>query len=218
MTLSTFADDTAIFATHADPKIASRNLQEHSHSIEKWLCKWKIKVNESKSTHIMFTLRKGFCPPVSINQTIIPQTESVKYHELHFDCRLNWKEHITKKSKQTDLKVKEVNWLIWKKSHLSIENKLLVYKAIIKPIWSYGIELWGCASKSNIVIMQRSQSKVLTAIANAPWYVTNHTFHTDFNIPYVSDVIHERINKHYKKLEVHPNPLLKPLLLPEYNR
>ena len=36
-------------------------------------------------------------------------------------------------------------------------NKLLVYVAVIKPIWTYGIELWGCASKSNAAIIQRSQ-------------------------------------------------------------
>jgi hypothetical protein len=47
-TLGTFADDTATFATHEDPTIASLNLQEHLNSIEKWLQKWKIKVNESK--------------------------------------------------------------------------------------------------------------------------------------------------------------------------
>ena len=34
---------------------------------------------------------------------------------LHFDCRLNWKEHITRKRKQSDLKTKEINWLIGKK-------------------------------------------------------------------------------------------------------
>jgi len=101
-----------------------------------------------------------------------------------------------------------------KKSHLSIENKLLIYKAVIIAIWSYGIEMWGCASKSNTVIMQRSQSKILRTIANATYYVTNHTPHTDFNIPYVSDVIHERINKHHNKLEAHPNPLLESLLQP----
>jgi len=60
-----------------------------------------------------------------------------------------------------------------KKSHLSIENKLLTHKAVIKPISNYGIELWGCASKSNCIIMQRSQSKILRAIANSPCYVTN---------------------------------------------
>jgi len=94
-----------------------------------------------------------------------------------------------------------------------MENKLLIYKAVIKPIWSYGIELWGCAGKSNTVIVQRSQSKILRAIADAPRYVTNHTLHKDFNIPYVSDVIHERINKHHNNLEAHPNPLLQPVTL-----
>ena len=36
---------------------------------------------------------------------------------------------------------KEINWLIGRNSNLSLENKLLVYKAVIKPIWTYGIEL-----------------------------------------------------------------------------
>ena len=104
-----------------------------------------------------------------------------------------------------------------KKSLLSIENKLLIYKPVIKPIWSCGLELWGCASKSNIVIKQRSETKILRAIANAPRYVTNHTLHIDFNIHYVSDVIHERINKHHIKLQARPNPLFQPLLQPVNN-
>ena len=79
---------------------ASLNLQEHLHLIEKWLKNWKIKVNESKSSHITFTLQNGHCPAVSINQTIVPQPEAVKYLGLHFDCRLNWKEHIYKKKKE----------------------------------------------------------------------------------------------------------------------
>jgi len=75
--LGTLADDTAIFTTHEDTAIVSRNLQEHLHIIEKWLKKWNIKVNESKSSHITFTLRKGHCPAVNINQTITPPTEVV---------------------------------------------------------------------------------------------------------------------------------------------
>ena len=61
--------------------------------------------------------------------------------------------------------------------------------------------------------MQRSQFKILRAIATAPRYVTNHTVHTDFNIPFVSDVIHERLNKRHN-LEAHSNPLLESLLQP----
>jgi hypothetical protein len=189
-------------------KIASLNLQEHISSNEKWLQKWKIKVNESKSLHITLTLRKGHCPAVNINQIIIPQTETVKYLGLQLNRTLTWKDHIAKKRKQINLKIKEIYWLIERKFNLSIENKVLIYKAIIKPIWSYGIELWGCASKSHIVIMQRTKSKILRAIANAPGYVTNHTLHSDLKVCYVRDVIHERIGKHHTKLEAHPIPLL----------
>jgi hypothetical protein len=76
-----------------------------------------------------------------------------------------------------------------------------MYKAIIKPIWSYGIELWGCACKSHIFIMKTTQYKVLRAIANSPWYVTNHTLHSDLEVPYIRNVIHERIRKHHTKLQ-----------------
>ena len=59
--LGTFADETAIFETHEDTTIASLNLQKHLHIIEKWLKKRKIKVNESKSSHITFTQRPLPC-------------------------------------------------------------------------------------------------------------------------------------------------------------
>jgi hypothetical protein len=97
--LSTFVDDTAIFVTHSDPTMASLNLQDHLHNNEKWLQKWKIKVNETKSSHTMFNLQEGQCPPVCINQMVIPQVEMVKYLGLHFDRRLTWNEHIAKKRK-----------------------------------------------------------------------------------------------------------------------
>ena len=60
--------------------------------------------------------------------------------------------------------------------------------------------------------MQRYQSKILRTIANAPWYVNNQILHTDLQIPYVSTVIHERINKHRIALATHPNPLVEPML------
>ena len=99
-----------------------------------------------------------------------------------------------------------------------LENKLLIYKTVLKPVWTYGIELWGCASKSNIEIIQRYQSKLLRTMINAPWYVSNHTLHTDLRIPYVRTVFQERITKHRTLLTSHPNPLLVPLLQPMFNR
>jgi len=42
-----------------------------------------------------------------------------------------------------------------------------LYKAILKPIWIYGVQLWGTAANSNIEIIQRFQNKYLRIIVNA---------------------------------------------------
>jgi hypothetical protein len=81
-----------------------------------------------------------------------------------------------------NLRHKELCWLLGWKSHLSVDNKLLLYISIITPIWTYGIELWGCACKSNIAIIQRCQSKILRAAVNAPRCVTNDMIHKDLGI------------------------------------
>jgi hypothetical protein len=119
-----------------------------------------MKVNDTKPSHITFTLRKGQCPPVCINQTVIPHVETIKYLGLHFDQadleRTHCNERETTRSQNTGVK-----WLIGKNSPLSLQNKILIYKTALRPVWTDGIELWGCANKSNIAIMQRYQSKLL---------------------------------------------------------
>jgi len=63
-----------------------------------------------------------------------------------------------------------MHWLFDSKSQLSTENKLLLCKAILKPIWAYDIQLRDTASNSNIKILQRFQNKSLRIIVDAPWY------------------------------------------------
>jgi hypothetical protein len=75
-----------------------------------------------------------------------------------------------------------------------------IYLFIIKPIWTYGIEICGCASKSSQAILQKAQSKILRMITNAPWYVSNLTLHADLKIPYVREIITEKYVKHHQKL------------------
>jgi hypothetical protein len=81
-------------------------------------------------------------------------------------------------------------WLLGRKFRLSISNKLLAYKVILKPIWTYGIQLWGTASISNIEILERFQGKVLRMITDAPWYVPNMVFRQNLQITSVKEKIH----------------------------
>jgi hypothetical protein len=128
------------------------------------------------------------------------------------------KNHVTMKRKRLDLKTREIYWLIGKYSPLSLGNKFLIYKSVLKPMWTYGIELWGCATKSNIAVIQRYQSKLLRTITNALWYVSNQTLHSDLHIPHALTVLRERTATHHTTLDWHPNPLMEPLVHPPNNR
>ena len=99
-------------------------------------------------------------------------------------------------------------------SQLSVQNKLLLYKTTLKPIWTYGIELWGCSKPSNTKILQAYQSETLRLITNAPWYVNNQTLHTDLSIPYTNEVISTTAKKSRDRNTNHHNPLIANL----YNR
>jgi hypothetical protein len=50
-------------------------------------------------------------------------------------------------------------WLPGRNSELRIHNKIILYKQVISPFCCYGIQLWGCASDSNIEANQRYQKK-----------------------------------------------------------
>jgi len=113
---------------------------------------------------------------------------------------------------------KQLYWLLGRKSPLSLENKVLVYKVAIKPTRTYGIKLWGCASSSSIAILQRCRSKILRSMADEPRYVSNSTLHKDLGVKFIKDVLQERSTKHHDRLEVHPNALLQPLLEKQNNR
>jgi hypothetical protein len=39
-------------------------------------------------------------------------------------------------------------------------SNLILYKQVLQPVWSYGIQLWGCASDSIIQVIQCFQYKV----------------------------------------------------------
>jgi hypothetical protein len=96
--------------------------------------------------------------PVNINNVQLPQKD-IKYLGLYLDRILTWYKHICAKRKQLRITLTKIYWLLGHKSKLSTSNKLLIYKTILKPIWTYGTQLWGTASTSNIEILECFQSK-----------------------------------------------------------
>ena len=170
-----------------------------------------MKVNKTKSFHVTFTLKMSVCPSVQLNNKHLAQPDDVKYLGIHLDRKLTWRKHITTKRKRLDLKLRKLYWIIGRKSQLSLENKLLVYKAILKPIWTYGLQLWEAASNSNIDILGRFQSEVLGIITDAPLYVPNTVIRRDLKVSSARQELRNYSVTYRHRLDDHPNRLAKSL-------
>jgi hypothetical protein len=103
-------------------------------------------------------------------------------------------------------------WLLGRKSQLSLSNKLLLYKTILKPIWTYDIQLWSTASTSNIEILERFQPIALRMIVDAPWYMPNTLILRDLQIPSVKEEIRHYSSHYSARLTAHPNDIFLTLL------
>lgn len=203
--LATFADDTAILAVGKDNVETANKLQNAISKFQKWTKTWKITLNESKSVHVDFTNKKILYAPIKINGQDIPYANTAKYLGLTLDTKLRWKAHVKKKKEELNIKYKKLYWLLGRYSGLSTYNKMLIYKQVIKPVWTYGIQLWGCTKKTNLKIIQTFQNKVLRGIVNAPWYIRNDDIHKDLRMEPVDKEIRKHAESHEKRLLLHEN-------------
>jgi hypothetical protein len=207
--IATFADDTAIISSHSDPDQSSKRLQDHLIQLQSWFRLWRIKINESKSSHITFTLRSINSHPLSINNNIIPQHDNVKYLGIHLDKKLNWSNHIKLKRKSLNLRLHSLRNLL--RSKIPLRTKILIYKQVIRPAMTYGIQIWGTAKKSNINILQSFQSISLRVITGAPWFVSNQSLHNDLKILTLPELASQSYKKLHTAIINHQNPLISNL-------
>jgi hypothetical protein len=213
---ATYADDTVILANDRSTGRASEKIQQHLTLLEEWLDRWKIRVNANKSVHVTFTLRRGTCPPVMLHGAPVPQDDKVRYLGLWLDRRLTWGHHLRIKRLELNRRLKLLFCLLGSRSKLNMTSKVLLYKTLLRPVWTYGIQLFGAAAKSNLRSIQAFQSNVLRLAASAPWYVTNTTLHTDLKMPLVSELASSMYQRFRDRLLNHPNQLARDLNTPHH--
>jgi len=81
----------------------------------------------------------------------------------------------------------------------------MLYKQILKPVWTYGIQLWEGTKQSNIIIIQRLQNKVLRNIVDATCYFRNTEIYRDIQVEIVTNEIGNFVKNHEERLFDHIN-------------
>ncbi|GBL89240.1 RNA-directed DNA polymerase from mobile element jockey [Araneus ventricosus] len=205
-----FADDSAVLAQGTTIKYILRTLQSFLVSLEEWLTKWRIAVNTDKTKAIIF--RKGCTNFNPTNLELFDETiewvTEVKYLGLIIDNKLTFRQHISYLKEKFWAKIYLCLPLIGRNSSLSLENKLILFKQVLRPILTYAAPIWGLAAPSNRKKVQTLQNKLLRIIVNAPWFIRNSVIHSDLQIESIEDHIQKLSRKFFSGIIDHPSNLI----------
>ena len=100
--LALYADDTAIITTSRKPTFLVSYLESYLNDLQRWLSEWRIAINVSKSSAIVFARagRRLIQPrPVTLFGKPIQWIDS--YLGVTLDKRLTWSPHIDQVRKKT---------------------------------------------------------------------------------------------------------------------
>lgn len=204
-----FADDTALIAQSRSANLTVDNLQRITDAVHTWMESWKIKINVNKSQAVFYT-RSRQQPPdqIYVDNVAIQWTSHAKYLGIHLDSKLNWSIHADEVKKRGRALLKLLAPVL-RSPRLHLNNKMLLYKSIIRPAITYSIGVWGCTAPTHIQKVQVIQNKALRMITNCPRYMRNDQLHRDLQVETIISFAKSTAQKLIVSSENHPNNLIR---------
>lgn len=197
--ISIFADDTAIYTSSYRPGAIQRRLQVAINQLRRYFHKWKIKVNDAKTSAIFFTKRRpAVKPEVVINGRPLEWSRLIKYLGVYLDPQLTFTQHVNHKIQQAYAAMSLLYPLLNKNSKLCKTNKRLLYTMIIRPILTYAAPVWSSTCKSNFKKLQVVQNKCIRMIGNIPRFTRIPVIHNIFKLPLIFDFVFKLADKFYQ--------------------
>lgn len=168
-----FADDTAIYSSSNQSNAICRKLQLSLTRVEKFFNKWKIRANAAKTQAIIFPFdgrrRRTPTSRLTLNGTPVDFTDNVKYLGVTLDKKLLFKQHIEEIRARAARCLAALYPIIGRRSSLSTKNKLMIFKAVIRPVFTYASPVWFTSAVSNRKKLQILQNKCLKIIYKLHW-------------------------------------------------
>jgi hypothetical protein len=127
------------------------------------------------------------------------------------DKRLTWSTDIDQVRKKASQRLGVLGPLLNRRNGLSIRNRVLLYRQLIRPIMDYACPVWRSAARCHIGKLQMLQYKCLRIATGAPWYMSNRQIHEDLGVQFFADHIRALRDSFDSKLADAGNPLVRQL-------
>jgi hypothetical protein len=126
-------------------------MKSYLNDLQRWLSEWRIAINVSKSS----AGRRFIQPrPVTLFGEPIEWVETTRYLGVTLDKRLAWSPHIVHVRNRTAQRICMLGPLLNRKSDLSVRNRVLLYKQLIRPMMDYACPAWRSAARSHVRRLQ----------------------------------------------------------------
>ncbi|KAG5684417.1 hypothetical protein PVAND_013651 [Polypedilum vanderplanki] len=219
--LSLFADDTALAVevNWKNLKLAKKKVLSSLDLIVRFFDKWNIKINESKTKFIMFSksrvmLNRTEVDQINFGNSISKWEKSVKYLGINLDQKLLFKDHINKSLTIAKSIAFSTLYCFFKKNNVVKEHqKVHLYKTVIRPILTYGCQVFNNCAKSHFNKLQIFQNKMLRLCFNINWddFINNEKLHELANIPTIREFVNKLTSRFYDDCHSHDNNLISNL-------
>ena len=142
-------------------------------SLNNWFKANKLSLNTKKSFFMIFhrsRIKKNVSNEVVIDNKELIKVESAKYLGAIIDRKLNWIDHIT----YAKNRISKGIGIMYKARHFLSKRALLdLYYAYIYPYMTYCIEVWGCASQTQLNCIFCCKKKKIVRILNCSYYFSH---------------------------------------------
>lgn len=210
-----YADDLVYAVCDPDSEIAAQRLQTQLHILGQWCTKWRVKINPSKSCAVTYTYKRRHTEPtLYYNQHRIPNESQYKYLGVTLDKRLTFQHHVSDLRTRIKNRANQLGNIL-NSTTVSLQNKVIIFKTMIQPIWTYAASVWGSCSRSQFTrLEQMINSTLQKRIVHAPPFVRNDTIYRDLDIDPPHELLLKEMAKFVERNEDHLNPLVAEGLLP----
>lgn len=128
----------------------------------------------------------------------IEEKTTVKLLGVTLDKRLRFCQHITNVINRTYITLSKLYPLVNRRSRLSTDNKVTLYKTLFRPIMTYACASWNTISDTQCKRLQTTQNKLLRLLTNSDRYVNINELHLQTKTPKIRDYINETSQTFFK--------------------
>ena len=143
-----FADDTSLYIIVESPQTAANLINADLSNIDGWAADWLVNFHAKKSFSMVLTrkLHPPQHPPLFMNNTMLPETDTHKHLGLTLTNSCTWSKHINEISSKAWTRLNLMRTLKFRISRKSLEQ---MYHTFIRPLLEYCDVVWDNCSSEN---------------------------------------------------------------------